>query len=51
MTIQSILDKLAGTTPNYVPVAYTAPERKSAKNVLDRLLAGRQASKQKLACE
>ena len=38
MTIQSVLDKLAGKTPAYLPVTYSAAERNAAKKILEGLL-------------
>ena len=39
MTMQAILDRMNGIPPVHVPVTYSRHEKKTAKSVLDRLLA------------
>lgn len=39
MTMQAILDRLNGIPHVHVPITYSSHEKKTAKNVLERLLA------------
>lgn len=38
MTVQSVLDKLAGKIPAYTPIVYSKVERLAAKSILENLL-------------
>ena len=38
MTVQSVLDKIAGKTPTHTPVVYSTAERNAAKKILEGLL-------------
>lgn len=45
MTMQAILDRLNGIPHVHVPITYSSHEKKTAKSVLERLLARADTSK------